>query len=334
MTTQTRRRFLSTLSLAGVAMLARLGEAEGAEGPPETTTVRFTKSTNICVAPQYVAEELLHAEGFTDVRYVDLPRPAAVAEAVAGGTADFGMIYCPPFIAAIDAGRRFKMLAGVHVGCFELFANRAIHGIADLKGKRFAMAGLQGPAQLLMSAMAAYVGLDPANDIEWVVSQAPRPIELFKDGKVDAVIAFAPEPQLLRAQNFGNVIVNSAIDRPWAQYFCCILGGNPEYVADRPVATKRVLRAILTAADLCAAEPVRATRRLVDGGFTARYDYALQAVREIPYGTWRDYDAEDTIRFYALRLHEAGLIKSSPQKIIAEGTDWRFLDELKRELKA
>jgi cytochrome oxidase Cu insertion factor (SCO1/SenC/PrrC family) len=45
-------------------------------------------------------------------------------------------------------------------------------------------------------------------------------------------------------------------------------------------------------------------------------------------------DPEDTLRFYALRLHEAGMIKSGPQKIIADGTEWRFLDELKRELKA
>ena len=40
------------------------------------------------------------------------------------------------------------------------------------------------------------------------------------------------------------------------------------------------------------------------------------------------------MRFYALRLHELGMIKIEPQKIIAEGTDWRFFDELKRELKA
>ena len=40
------------------------------------------------------------------------------------------------------------------------------------------------------------------------------------------------------------------------------------------------------------------------------------------------------MRFYALRLHEAGMIRRSPNQLIAEGTDWRFLDELKRELKA
>ena len=47
----------------------------------------------------------------------------------------------------------------------------------------------------------------------------------------------------------------------------------------------------------------------------------------------REYDPADTMRFYALRLHEAGMIKSSPQKLLAQATDWRFLNELKRELK-
>ena len=87
-------------------------------------------------------------------------------------------------------------------------------------------------------------------------------------------------------------------------------------------------------ADLCAADPAQVARRLADSGFTDRYDFALQGLSELPYDKWREYDAEDTIRFYALRLHEIGMIRSSPQKIIAEGTDWRFLNELKRELKA
>jgi NitT/TauT family transport system substrate-binding protein len=56
-------------------------------------------------------------------------------------------------------------------------------------------------------------------------------------------------------------------------------------------------------------------------------------MQEVPYNRWREYDPEDTVRFYALRLHEAGMIKSSPQKIITQGTDWRFLTALKKELK-
>ena len=75
-------------------------------------------------------------------------------------------------------------------------------------------------------------------------------------------------------------------------------------------------------------------RRLVDRGITDRYDYALQTMNELPYDKWRDYDAEDSARFYALRMHETGLIKSVPNKIISDATDWRFLNELKRELKA
>jgi NitT/TauT family transport system substrate-binding protein len=57
-------------------------------------------------------------------------------------------------------------------------------------------------------------------------------------------------------------------------------------------------------------------------------------MRDLPYGKWHEYDPEDTVRFYALRLHEAGMIKSNPQKMISQGTDWRFLRELKKELKA
>jgi NitT/TauT family transport system substrate-binding protein len=129
------------------------------------------------------------------------------------------------------------------------------------------------------------------------------------------------------------VLVNTAVDRPWSQYFCCILAGNQVFVREHPVATKRAVRALLKAADVCALEPERAARFIVDRGYTPRYDYALQTIREVPYNKWREYNAEDTIRFYALRLQEAGMIKSTPQKIIAEGTDWRFLNELKRELK-
>ena len=129
------------------------------------------------------------------------------------------------------------------------------------------------------------------------------------------------------------MIVNSAVDRPWSQYFCCLLAGNPDYVQHHPVATKRTLRAILKATDLCATDPARVARQLVDGGFTPRYDYALQTLSENSYDKWREYDPEDTVRFYALRLRDVGFIKSSPQKIIADGTDWRFLNELKRELK-
>jgi NitT/TauT family transport system substrate-binding protein len=99
------------------------------------------------------------------------------------------------------------------------------------------------------------------------------------------------------------------------------------------VATKRAVRALLKSADLCALEPERSAQVLVDRRYVDRPDYARTLLLDLPYGKWREYSAEDSVRFYALRLREAGLIKSSPQKILAQGTDWRFLNELKKELK-
>ena len=84
---------------------------------------------------------------------------------------------------------------------------------------------------------------------------------------------------------------------------------------------------------VAAQKPEWAARFMVERGFTSRYDYALESVRALPYRRWREYDPEDTLRFYALRLHEAGMIKSTPQKLIASGTDWQFVKALKQELK-
>jgi NitT/TauT family transport system substrate-binding protein len=105
------------------------------------------------------------------------------------------------------------------------------------------------------------------------------------------------------------------------------------FVQQYPVATKRVLRAILKAADLCTSEPDRAARFLVEKGYTTQYDYARETMQDVVYRQWREYDPEDTVRFYALRMQEAGMLRSTPQKLIAQGTDWRFFNALKQELK-
>jgi NitT/TauT family transport system substrate-binding protein len=234
----------------------------------------------------------------------------------------------------MNAGRPITVLSGLHLGCFEIFGKREIHTLGDLKGRTvganiYSAAG-DGP---LLTIMTSLVGLDPTKDLRWVTDPKLQPMDLFIKGKIDAFLAAPPDLQEVRARNIGHVIVSSITDRPWSQYYCCMLATHTEFARKYPVATRRVLRAILKAVDLCVSEPKRAARLLVDQGYTKRYDYALQALSEIRYDVWRDYDPEDTLRFYALRLHEAGLIQSSPNKLIAEHTDWRFLDELKRELK-
>ena len=328
---QSRRQFLTTLSFVGMTGLLRASETPAAEATLETTTVRLVNDRSICIAPEYVADELLRAEGFTDIRYVKIPGYQQ-ADAFLRGELDFFNFFAGGNIQLIEAGAPIVVLAGIHVGCFELFARDGIRHISELKGKSI---GLSAAPDALLTLMAAEVGLDPAKDIRWVRGDdGSDPLELFVHGKVDAFLGFSPQPQELRARQAGHAILNTTTDRPWSNYFCCMLASSRDYVRKHPVATKRVLRAILKAADLCASEPEPAARRIVAGGFTRQYDYEWQTLSEIPYDKWREYDPEDTMRFYALRLREAGFIKSAPQKIIADGTDWRFLNELKRELKA
>ena len=166
--------------------------------------------------------------------------------------------------------------------------------------------------------MAAHVGLDPAKDIDWVDGPKATRSSCSSTARSTHSSAFPPEPQELRARKIGHVVLNSATDRPWSQYFCCMLAGNADY---RPQASGRDQ-----------ARPARhpqGRRHLRHRAGEAAHVWSMAASRplrlraadadELPYGTWREYDPEDTLRFYALRLHEAGMIKSSPKEIIADG---------------
>jgi NitT/TauT family transport system substrate-binding protein len=329
-----RRDFLKRSALAGAAgLLGVRSEPVAAEPPPETTSLKIAHFPSICVAPQYIVRELLRVEGFTDIDYVKVPTLAGLSRALESGEVDVSLNFVAPLVIQLDAGAPITLLGGVHVGCYQLFGTDRVRAIHDLKGKTVEIIELGSPQHVFLSSMLAHVGLDPRKDVNFVEHNAAEGKRLLAEGKIDAYLGFPPDPQELRARKIGHVVVNSAVDRPWSQYFCCIATGHREFVRQHPVATKRALRAILKAADICALEPERAAHALVDGGFTSRYDYALQTMKDVPYKTWRVYEPEDAVRFYALRLREAGMIKSTPQRLIAQGTDWRFLNELKKELK-
>jgi NitT/TauT family transport system substrate-binding protein len=328
-----RRRFLRGLTLAGTAGLLGLHpRLVAAEPPPEVTTLRLGQTPAICIAPLYVAEEILPSEGFTEVQYVKMTAQL-LTKAVTAGEVDIALNFSGPHLIRVEAGNPLVIVAGVHVGCFELVCTDRVRAIRDLKGKSVAVSELGSAEHVFLASMVAYVGLDPRRDITWVVSPLAESTSLLAEEKIDAVLAFPPQTQELRAKGIGHVVVISAVDRPWSQYFCCMVYAHRESVRTHPVAIKRALRAILKADEVCAREPDRIARFLVDRDYVNRYDYAFQTMKDVPYGQWRAYDPEDTVRFYALRLHEAGMIKSSPQKIIAQGTDWRFLKELKKEMK-
>jgi NitT/TauT family transport system substrate-binding protein len=328
--TTTRRQFLSTAIAVGTGSLLGLPRTTRTAPAPEVTTIRLLRTPSACFAPQYVAEELLRAEGFVHVEYVP-PGDKSGGDLLATGSVDITMYDIPSLLPVLDAGKPVVLLAGVHAGCYELFGNDSVRAVRDLKGKRIATVGYGDSDHVLLSSMLAYVGIDPRHDVKWVVNPDSG-VELFVDGKADAVLAFAPGPQELRNKGIGHVIVNTAEDRPWSQYFCCAVAANRDFVRLNPIATKRAIRAILKAADICARDPERAANHMASMGFNDAL--TLQVLRELPYRRWRDAHPEDTLRFHALRLYEVGMIKSTPQKLIEQGTDWRFLNELRRELKA
>ena len=327
-----RRTFLAGLA-AGAAGLIAMTQRAHAEPPPETTTVRLgrTKDGPYCWASLYLAGDLLRTDGMPDVQYVLGDTKVDNTEWLAAGITDFDFNMPSMHIRSMESGAAIKILAGVHSGCWELRANKGVAGIADLKGKRVGIWGFDNHPQILLSLMINYVGLDVTRDIEWVIGSSP--MQDFIDGKVDAYLRVVWQFPATPTEEIGHTIASNDADRPWSQYYCCMVAGSTDYVNKYPQATKRVLRAILKSADFCASDPKSAARQLVDRGFVPSYDLALTMFQNTRHDVWRDYDAEDSVRFYALRMKETGMIKSSPQEVIAKGTDFHFLEELKRELK-
>jgi NitT/TauT family transport system substrate-binding protein len=303
-----------------------------AEPPPETNQLTLLNRPVICVAPQYVAEELLRGEGFDEVRYLKVDYEK-VEQSLASGKADMSILYAPSGVARIDAGDPTVLIGGVHAGCLELLASDPVRTISDLRDKTIVTNEVGGPLYIFLASILAYVGLNPNRDVRWAIHPLSEWERLFVERKIDALLGFPPLAQQMRARKVGHVVLNTTTDRPWSQYFCCMVAANRDFVRKHPIATKRALRAILKASNICALEPERVAQFLVDKGYVERSDATVQSMKEVEYGKWREYEPEDAVRFYALRLHEVGLIKSSPQKIIAQGTDWRFFNELKKELK-
>src|ERR1700737_4704978 len=96
---------------------------------------------------------------------------------------------------------------------------------ATSRGKGTGYPGFGTSPHVLITLMAAQVGLDPSKDIRWVVDASGTQKQLFIDGKIDAFLGLPPDLQELRAQQVGRVVLSSAVDRPWSQYFCCVLIG-------------------------------------------------------------------------------------------------------------
>jgi len=117
---QTRRRFLTTLPLAGAASFVRVAAPLAAGEPPETTTVRLAYDGTIC-SPLLVAEQLLATEGFAEVRFVNMAdvrfvNTIGVPRALANAGIDFKLIAPWDLATLVDGGEPLTVLGGIHIG--------------------------------------------------------------------------------------------------------------------------------------------------------------------------------------------------------------------------
>ena len=309
---QNRRHFLKTsfsiaaAGLAGAAALTGARRTLAEEAPPETTSVRLLYWKDTCLAPTDILDDLLRDEGFADVRYVlgadsdiGTDRRRARRRGLRPGLA-------AATILKIDAGVPAVMLAGVHPACFELFARELIRSVVDLKGKTVGVPTRRTRAPTMScsrSSPPASGSIRPRTSIGSLRADPKGASHRRQDRCVHGLSALGAGTA---RRGTGHVILNSAVDRPWSQYFCCMLVGNADFVRRNPIATKRVVRAMMRATDICAAKPDWVARRLVDRGLTPRYNYARQGLEDVFYRGWRDYDAEDAVRFWALRERELG----------------------------
>lgn len=285
------------------------------EPPAETTRLRLLQTSAICPVHQLLAKDLFQSEGFTDVSWRQF-QPATIGNVtLANGDVDLSMYTSGILAAWLDAGDAITILAGVHPDCYELSTTDRVRTVGDLRGKTISVPVQDGRHQLFLFNILAHIGINPHRDVSWFVAPPAKAMESLGAGIVDAYIGFPPEPQELRARRTGHVVLNTAIDKPWSQIYCCMIAANRECAQKRPVATKRALRAILKMVDYCAAEPERAAVAEVANGITPSYDFALEVMRGVPYHQWREYDPEDTIRFQVLKLREAGVVKNNSERI-------------------
>jgi NitT/TauT family transport system substrate-binding protein len=341
----TRRQALRAgglgLTGAGAALLFGCGddgdEADLFEGPPEVTSLRIAKPPPVCMVAQYLAEEHLRQAGFTEVEYVPISLPSQIAPSTASGAVDFTLNFAPYNLVSIDRGEDVVVLAGIHVGCWEVFAvDPEIRTMADLKGKTIAVPDpptLDSAGYVFMASFLAYVGIDVARDVTFKVVPFAETAAALEAGEVDAFPSFPPMTLAVHDRGTTHVILDGIRDEPYSHYFCCMLNANAEFVRKYPVATSRVLEAYIKAAEHCAREPEAVADFLVEKHGMSE-EHARAMMRSLPYDVWRRFDPEDTMTFYALRLREAGIISSSPEDIVARGTDWSHLNRLKEKTAA
>ncbi len=256
-------------ALLGAARRTRRRGAAGDDHDPAGARSRASASRLM-----YVAEDLLRAEGFAEVRIRADRRHGTRWRHGSAVKSTSASIFAAPLVYHLDAGRAdHGRSAGVHTGCFELFAHERDPARCSTSRAGASASRRLGSSPHVFLAVIADLRRPRPGAMTSTGSRAATgpPKELFAAGKIDAFLGFPPEPQELRARKHRPRDPERRGRPAVVGVLLLSAGGQPRNSSGKhPIATKRVLRAILKAD-----RPVR--RRagarspgvLVDGGFTA-----------------------------------------------------------------
>lgn len=337
----TRREFLTVaLGTAGALATSCIQPGErsampklsAALGPAETATLRISVPPT-CDPAFFLAEPYLREEGFTDIQFVK----GNASQAMASGGADLSSLFPPSLAAEVDAGNPVVALAGLHVGCIGLFAQKGTRDVRALRGKTVLVPS-KDPRDFRYSFFVVTLleaGIDPVRDVNIVEAPAGADlVQMFRDGKSEAATVATQAMDKLRADGGFEMLVDYATDAPWSGHHCCLLTATRSFLDMSPNAARRAVRAILRGTIDARTDLARGVQSMVERGVTKDYEGVLAHDRTLPYDTWRTVDPEVGIRFHAERLQRANVIKSSADEIVRKGTDWNALRQAQRELKA
>lgn len=336
------RTLATGAAVAGGSALAACAQQSGAAQippkelpPPETTTVRIVMPPE-CDPGIWFAKDYLLSEGFK-VSFVTTPFTSQ--RWLTNDLADFAPAHAEFTVATIAAGLPLTILAGLHTGCFELWVDRSIANVRDLRGRRISVR--QGSTSdqffVFFAVLLGSIGIDLLKDVHLVESgpdDYPGMIAAYTEGRADAVLAGGAQgPSLKRLKAPGHVILETMTEKPWSQYVCCHLVANRDWARRNPIATQYVTRAVLRATDAAAKDHARAAHDSVAGGFPKEESLVTAAMDMSTYN-WRDLEPEETLRFFGLWLAKVKLIKSTPEQLIQNGTDLAYMRRLRSELKS
>jgi NitT/TauT family transport system substrate-binding protein len=271
-----------------------------------------------CEAPIYTAYEkgFFRDEGL-EVEFVKCEW-SKYKDTLALGGFDITHHLIMMLLKPIEQGLDAKITAGVHTGCLRIQAGTtgSINAVADLKGKRIGVPGMGTPPFIFANRVLTDNGIDPAKEIEWKTFPAGELGLALKKGEIDAVATSEPIGTMLLADGTVKNIADQAVDKPYADEYCCAVMANGKWASANQKACAAATRAILKGAKWVQTNPRAAAILAVEKKYIASTpELNTSAIGNLTYRPSVD-DGHASVLKAAEGMKKAGML--SPTTDVAE----------------